>query len=111
MKSNLEEGMVILNGSHKNLGEKHDIIKEETFGVEKNISKMSIAMSEKMSNLHNIADDVGKMVETSLDQRELLDKQSLALNGLQSIIKFQSQALDESMAIKAAVEAASMTDG
>ncbi|KAK8594135.1 hypothetical protein V6N13_125944 [Hibiscus sabdariffa] len=72
---------------------------------------MSIAMSEKMINLHNIADDVGKMAGTSLDQRELLDKQSLALNGLQSIIKFQSQALDESMATKAAVEAASMTDG
>ncbi|KAK8688713.1 hypothetical protein V6N13_087457 [Hibiscus sabdariffa] len=97
MKSNLEEGMVMLSDSYKNLGERLDIIKEETVGVEKKINKMSNAMSAKMSNLQSRTDDIRKMTGTSLEnQRELLDKQSVALDGLQSITEFQSQALDES---------------
>ncbi|KAK9008480.1 hypothetical protein V6N11_075371 [Hibiscus sabdariffa] len=104
--------MVMLNNSYKSLGERLDIIKEETIGVEKKINKMSNAMSEKMSNLQSRADDIGKMTETSLEnQRELLDKQYVTLNGLQSIIEFQSQELYESRAIEAVVEADSMTDG
>ncbi|KAE8654892.1 hypothetical protein F3Y22_tig00117034pilonHSYRG00100 [Hibiscus syriacus] len=51
MKSNLKERMVMLSDSYRNLGERLDGIKEETVEVEKKISKMSDAMSEKMSNL------------------------------------------------------------
>ncbi|KAK9035125.1 hypothetical protein V6N11_077174 [Hibiscus sabdariffa] len=99
MKSNLEQGMAMLSDSYKNLGERLDGIKEETVEVEKKISKMSNAMSEKMSNLQSKADDVRKMTGNSLkNQRELLDKQSVALDGIQSITEFQSQALAESRA-------------
>ncbi|KAK8568999.1 hypothetical protein V6N13_106878 [Hibiscus sabdariffa] len=99
MKSNLEQGMAMLSESYKNLGGRLDGIKEETVEVEKKISKMSDAMSEKMSNLQTKADDIRKMTRNSLEnQRELLDKQSVALDGLQSITEFQSQALAESRA-------------
>ncbi|KAE8695265.1 hypothetical protein F3Y22_tig00110724pilonHSYRG00007 [Hibiscus syriacus] len=99
MKSNLKEGMVMLSDSYKNLGERLDGIRKETVEVEKKISKMSDAMSDKMSSLQIKADDIGKMTGNSLEnQRELLDKQSEALDGLQSITEFQSQALAESRA-------------
>ncbi|KAL4297431.1 hypothetical protein GQ457_12G024690 [Hibiscus cannabinus] len=79
------------------------LIKEATvgLGVEKKISKMRNAMYEKMSNLHNKTYDIEKMTGTSFkNQRELLDKQCVVLDGLQSIIEFQLRVLDESRDIE-----------
>ncbi|XWS47346.1 hypothetical protein CRYUN_Cryun14cG0144600 [Craigia yunnanensis] len=99
MKSKLEEGMATLNDSYQNLGERLNDIKDETVEVEKKINEVGNTMSEKMTTLQSRADDIGKMTGISLDnQRELLDKQSTALEGLQSITEFQSQALAESRA-------------
>ncbi|XWS36711.1 hypothetical protein CRYUN_Cryun20dG0109300 [Craigia yunnanensis] len=99
MKSKLEEGMATLNHSYKNLGERLNDIKDETVEVEKKINEVGNTMSEKLTTLQSRADDIGKMTGISLDnQRQLLDKQSTALEGLQSITEFQSQALAESRA-------------
>lgn len=54
-------------------------------------------MSTKMNSLQNKADDIGNVTEISLEkQKELLEGQSEALAGLQSLTKFQVQALEES---------------
>ncbi|XP_022760073.1 protein GAMETE EXPRESSED 1-like, partial [Durio zibethinus] len=99
MKSNLEEGMATLNHSYKDLGDRLDDIKDETVEVEKKINEVGDAMSEKMTTLQSRADDIGKMTGISLEkQKQLLDKQSTALEGLQAITEFQSQALAESRA-------------
>ena len=97
MKSKLEEGMATLNDTYQNLGERLNDIKDETVEVEKKINEVGNTMSQKMTTLQSRADDIGKMTGISLDnQRQLLDKQSTALEGLQSITEFQSQALAES---------------
>ncbi|XVF71788.1 hypothetical protein PTKIN_Ptkin12aG0067200 [Pterospermum kingtungense] len=99
MKSKLEEGMETLNHSYKNLGDRLDDIKDETVEVENKLNQVGNAMSDKMSSLQGKADDIGKMTGLSLDnQRQLLEKQSTALEGLESITEFQSQALAESRA-------------
>jgi len=50
-----------------------------------------------MNTLHSKADVIGNMAGTSLDkQRKLLDGQSVAIEGLQFLTTFQSQALEES---------------
>ena len=54
-------------------------------------------MTLKMENLQSRADDIGEVAGQSLDkQKQLLDGQSTALEGLQFLTKFQSQALEES---------------
>ncbi|XP_057972665.1 protein GAMETE EXPRESSED 1 [Malania oleifera] len=100
MKEKLEEGMELLHVSYKNLGQGIDSLRNEAVQIEEEISRVSDAMSMKMENLQNRADDIGNMAGVSLDrQRELLDGQSTALQGLQSLTQFQSLALEESRGI------------
>ncbi|KAL5574179.1 hypothetical protein UlMin_023776 [Ulmus minor] len=97
MKKNLKQGMEILQDSYNNLGQEIDKLRTEAVEIEKEISKIGDAMSEKMRNLQSKADDIGNMAGVSLDkQQQLLDGQDNALKGLQYLTRFQSEALEES---------------
>lgn len=97
MKEKLEEGMAALDDSYNSLGREIDILRSEAVEIEKEISRVGTVMSSKMENLQTKADDIGLIAGISLDkQKELLDAQSTALEGLRFLTKFQSQALQES---------------
>ncbi|XP_057799025.1 LOW QUALITY PROTEIN: protein GAMETE EXPRESSED 1-like [Salvia miltiorrhiza] len=97
MKENLAQGMALLQSSYENLGDEIVKLRGEAAEIEREIEKVGDAMSSKMSVLQSKADDIGNMAGTSLDkQKELLDGQSEALEGLNFLTKFQSQALEES---------------
>ncbi|CAK9322236.1 unnamed protein product [Citrullus colocynthis] len=97
LRRSLEEGMEMLQDSYSNLGREMDGLREEAIGIEKEITKVGDSMSLKMKYLQSTADDIGNMAGLSLDkQQELLDAQSTALNGLHSLSKVQSEALEES---------------
>lgn len=97
MKENLAEGMALLQNSYENLGGEIINLRNDAAEIEKEIGKVGDAMSSKMSILQSKADDIGDMAGTSLDkQKELLEGQSVALDGLNFLTKFQSQALEES---------------
>ncbi|KAH7511131.1 hypothetical protein JRO89_XSUnG0222000 [Xanthoceras sorbifolium] len=97
MKNNFEKGMATLDESYNNLGQKMDSLKTETVEVEKKINEVGNAMSVKMTNLQSKANEIGDIAGVSLDkQKQLVDGQSRALEGLQSLTEFQSQAFTES---------------
>ncbi|KAM0958969.1 hypothetical protein ACFX15_023597 [Malus domestica] len=100
LKENLEAGMVMVHESYHILGKGILSLQDETNEIEKKIGVVGEAMSSKMSKLQSKADDIGNVADISLErQKELLHGQSEALNGLQSLTKFQSQALKESKGI------------
>ncbi|KAF5190451.1 Gamete expressed 1-like, partial [Thalictrum thalictroides] len=97
MREKLEAGMSMLQDSYKNLGQDIEKLRNEALEIEKEINEVSNTMSLKMQNLQNKADDIGNVAGLSLDkQKLLLDGQSTALEGLDFLTKFQSQALEES---------------
>ncbi|XP_022143320.1 protein GAMETE EXPRESSED 1-like [Momordica charantia] len=97
LRRSLEEGMDLLQDSYKNLGREMDGLRDEAIEIEKEIAKVGDAMFLKMTYLQSTADDIGNIAGLSLDkQKELLDAQSTALNGLHSLSKVQSEALEES---------------
>ncbi|XP_026449382.1 protein GAMETE EXPRESSED 1-like isoform X1 [Papaver somniferum] len=99
MRKTLEGGMEILHESYEKLGHNVEKLRNEAVEIEKQISKVSNSMSTKMENLQNKANDIGNAAGVSLDkQKQLLDGQSRALEGLDFLTKFQSQALEESRA-------------
>ncbi|XP_016648988.1 PREDICTED: protein GAMETE EXPRESSED 1-like [Prunus mume] len=100
MKEKLEEGMAMVHESYHVLGKGIHSLQDETVEIEKKIGIVGEAMSTKMSKLQSKADDIGNVAEISLKkQKELLHGQSEALDGLESLSKFQSQALEESRVI------------
>ncbi|CAK9138616.1 unnamed protein product [Ilex paraguariensis] len=97
MREKLQEGMAMLHDSYDNLGQEITNLKNEAVEIEKEINKVGDAMSSKMESLQTKADDIGNMAGISLDkQKQLLDGQSLGLEGVHYLTKFQSQALEES---------------
>lgn len=97
MKKKLEESMEVLDESYHNVVQEISRLKNEAVEIEKKIGKVGDAMATKMNTLQSKADDIGNIAGISLDkQKQLLDGQSMALDGLQFLTKFQSQALDES---------------
>ncbi|XP_062153135.1 protein GAMETE EXPRESSED 1-like [Alnus glutinosa] len=100
MKIKLEEGMTIIHESYNNLGKEIDNLQNETVEIENKISKVGDSMYTKMNKLQSKADDIENIAGISLDkQKQLIEGQSEALQGLQSLAKFQSQALEESRVI------------
>nr|POE57602.1 protein gamete expressed 1 [Quercus suber] len=100
MKAKLEEGMTMIHEYHNKLGMEIHNLQNETGEIEKKISKVGDAMYSKMSNLQSKADDIGNIAGISLDkQKQLQEGQFEALQGLQLLSKFQSQALEESRGI------------
>ncbi|KAA8530696.1 hypothetical protein F0562_005370 [Nyssa sinensis] len=97
MKEKLDEGMAMLHDSYDNLGQEIINLRNEAVEIEKEIVKVGDAMSSKMKTLQGKADDIGNLAGESLHkQKKLLDGQSVALEGLETIRKFQSQAIEES---------------
>ncbi|GFP81543.1 protein gamete expressed 1 [Phtheirospermum japonicum] len=97
MKENLEQGLGLIQDSYESLGVEIVNLRNEAVEIEKEIGKVGDAMVSKMSVLQSKADDIGEIAGTSLDkQKQLLDGQSVALEGLHFLTKFQSQALEES---------------
>ena len=97
MRRNLVDGMTMLKDSYNIWGQEIDNLRKEAIEIEKGITKVGDAMSIKMENLQSKADDIGNMAVISLDkQQQLLDEQSMALEGLKILTKFQSEALEES---------------
>ncbi|KAK7305664.1 hypothetical protein VNO77_43572 [Canavalia gladiata] len=97
MKRNLEGGVSMLKDSYNYLGKEIEKLRDEAVEIENEVIKVGDAMSSKMSSLQSKAEDIGNMAGISLDnQRQLLDGQSTALKGLNSLTEFQSKALDES---------------
>ncbi|KAK9137300.1 hypothetical protein Sjap_007894 [Stephania japonica] len=97
MSEKLQEGIAMLHESHENLGRDMERLRNETEKIETEINEVGNAMSLKMKHLQSKADNIGDIVGESLDkQRQLLDGQSTALEGLEFLTKFQSRALEES---------------
>ncbi|MCL7037692.1 hypothetical protein MKW94_024259, partial [Papaver nudicaule] len=99
MRQELEVGIKVLHESYEKLGQNVEKLRNEAVEIEKEINRVSNSMSKKMDNLQNKANDIGNVAGLSLDrQKQLLDGQSTALEGLDFLTKFQSQALEESRA-------------
>ncbi|KAJ0100617.1 hypothetical protein Patl1_21191 [Pistacia atlantica] len=97
MKEKFDEGMTLLHDAYSNLGEEVGNLKDEAIEIQKEIGKVGDAMFSRMENLQKKADDIGSMAGVSIDkQQQLLQGQSTALDGLQFLTKFQSDALEES---------------
>lgn len=97
MRSSVENGLAALDESYSNLGEKMDVLRSETVKVEMKIKEVGSVMSNKMSNLQTKANEIGEIAGVSLDkQKELVNGQFKALEGLKSLKEFQSQAFTES---------------
>lgn len=97
MKAKMEAGMELLHKSYESLGDRIEMLRKETIEIEREISEVGDSMALKMQKLQSRADDIGNVAGMSLDkQKQLLDGQSEALEGLNFLTKFQSQALEES---------------
>ncbi|MED6143283.1 hypothetical protein PIB30_004786 [Stylosanthes scabra] len=97
MRRSLEDGVALLKESYSYLGQEIDKLRDEAIVIEHEVTKVGDAMALKMSSLESKAEDIGNMAGVSLDkQQQLLDGQSTALEGLNSLSEFQSKALEES---------------
>ncbi|CAL5187039.1 unnamed protein product [Lathyrus oleraceus] len=97
MKRSLEDGVALLKESYSYLGKEIDKLRDEAIEIENEVIKVGDTMSSKMNNLQNKAEDIGNMAGISLDkQQRLLDGQSTALKGLNSLNEVQFKALEES---------------
>ncbi|KAF1894980.1 hypothetical protein Lal_00022476 [Lupinus albus] len=97
MKRNLQDGVALLKESYNYLGKEIDKLRDEAIVIENEVHKVGDAMSLQMSTLQSKAEDIGNMTGISLDkQQQLLDGQSTALKGLNSLTEYQSKALEES---------------
>ncbi|CAL5207612.1 unnamed protein product [Lathyrus oleraceus] len=94
---NLEDGVALLKDSYSNLGKEIEKLRDEAIEIENEVIKVGDAMSSKMNTLQSKAEDIENMAGISLDkQRQLLDGQSTALRGLNSLNEVQLKALEES---------------
>lgn len=97
MKEKLTAGIADLQESYKSLDDGMLRLREEAIEIEKEIQVVGDSMTSKMQQLQSKADDIGDVAGLSLDkQRQLLDRQAMALEGLDALAKFQSQAMEES---------------
>jgi chromosome segregation ATPase len=97
MKRNLDDGVALLKESYSYLGKEIEKLRDEAIEIENEVIKVGDAMSSKMNTLQSKAEDIGNMAGISLDkQQQLLDGQSIALKGLNSLNEVQHKALEES---------------
>lgn len=97
MREKIDTGMARVEESYKNLGNGMDKLKEETRYIHKEIKSVGDSMSSKMKDLQSKADDIGSVVGKSLEnQKQLIEGQSRAMEGLNNLHSFQEQALEES---------------
>ncbi|CAN6182448.1 unnamed protein product [Urochloa humidicola] len=97
MREKIDDGMARVEESYKSLGDGMDRLKEETGYIQREIKSVGDSMSSKMDELQTKADDIGTVVGKSLEnQRQLLDGQDRAREGLNDLHRFQAHALEES---------------
>ncbi|RHN74391.1 hypothetical protein MtrunA17_Chr2g0309801 [Medicago truncatula] len=97
MKMKLEDGVALLKESYSYLGKEIEKLREEAIEIENEVIKVGDTMSSKMNTLQTKAEDIGNIARVSLEkQHELLDGQSTALKGLNSLNEVQFKALEES---------------
>lgn len=97
MRDKIDAGMERIQESYESLGSGMDKLKEEAVDIQKEIRSVGDSMSSKMLDLQGTADEIGSVTGRSLEnQAKLLQGQSEAMEGLNSLYSFQSQALEES---------------
>ncbi|XP_057542924.1 protein GAMETE EXPRESSED 1-like [Amaranthus tricolor] len=97
LKEKLEEDMFRIQESYNNLGEEIANLQKKTVDVKHGLNKVGEEMFLQVQNLQGKTDDITEMAKISVDkQQELLQGQSKAIEGLQSLTTFLSQALQES---------------
>lgn len=93
MKQRIDEGMRSVQDSYNDLGLEISSLRDETVEIEKGIGKVGEAMFSRMDNLQSKADEIENKTTTSLDkQRELVDTQKAALEGLRFNLKHWKRA-------------------
>lgn len=97
MKEKLMSGIDSLQESYKVLDDGMLKLREEAAEIEREIQVVGDSMSSELQSLHSKANDIGNVAGLSLEkQKQLLDTQAMALEGLDTLAKFQSRALEES---------------
>ncbi|CAH8279768.1 unnamed protein product [Arabidopsis lyrata] len=97
MKETLKDGMEMFSDAYTNIQEGVDKLKSDTKQIEVEISVLGNNLSTKMVDLQSTTEDIGIKAGSSLEkQQKLLDGQSVALDGIQFLTRFQSEALQES---------------
>lgn len=97
MRENIEAAMENVEKSQLEVGQEMGNLKKQTVQIENEIVKVGDAMFSKMRNLQDKADEIGTITEDSLDkQKELLNGQDSAVEGLKLLTQVQSHALAES---------------
>ncbi|KAL2905505.1 Protein GAMETE EXPRESSED 1 [Bienertia sinuspersici] len=97
LREQLDHNMLRVQESYDNLGEEILSLQNKAVDVKQEVNKVGEVVSLQMQDLQGKTDDISEMAKTSvLKQQELLQGQSKALEGLQSLTTFLSQALQES---------------
>ncbi|KAK4768348.1 hypothetical protein SAY87_003489 [Trapa incisa] len=97
MKEQLRDGMEKIKDSYSRLFEDIEGLRAEAAGIEREIASVREGMFSKMEALQGKADEIGIVAETSLEKnRELLEGQSTAVEGIRSLAGFMSESLEES---------------
>ncbi|CAF1698942.1 BnaC03g14190D [Brassica napus] len=90
-------GMEMFNDTVTDVKEGVDKLKNDTKQIGGEINVLGEKMTSKMSALENQTSAIGTITNTTLDkQQKLLDGQSVAIESIQSLNQFQSEALQES---------------
>ncbi|PKA62762.1 Protein gamete expressed 1 [Apostasia shenzhenica] len=96
MKGRLEAGITLLQESYEKLGDGMEKLKSEASEIDRQIRMVGESIAVSMQNLQSTADDIGSVAGMSLEkQRQLLEGQSAAMEGLDFLTRFQSRALEE----------------
>lgn len=97
MQKTLDTSMADLQNSYVRLGEDIGFLQTLTSQTQKQISEVAGTVSSQLDNLQSKADDIGNVVTLSLgQQKQLLDGQSLALQGLDTLTQTQTEAFEQS---------------
>ncbi|XP_074310180.1 protein GAMETE EXPRESSED 1-like [Silene latifolia] len=97
LRLKMEENLAKVEESYYNLKENIMVLQLKAADVQKEVNKYGQALASKMHNLQGKADEIAGMTGVTVEnQRQLLTTQSQALDGLQSLTSFQSEALQES---------------
>jgi peptidoglycan hydrolase CwlO-like protein len=97
MEEKIEADMTHIQEFYETLATGMDKLKEEVVSIQGEIRNVGESMSSKMQDLHSTTNDIESVVGKSLEnQRQLLDGQSWAMEGLNNFHGFQVKALEES---------------
>ena len=97
MQKTLDTSMADLQKYYIRLGEDIGFLQTLTSQTQQQITEVAGTMSSQLDNLQTKADDIGNVVTLSLgQQKQLLDGQSLALEGLDTLTQSQVEAFEQS---------------